>query len=91
MQERPSPPHMCVTKKNVQVAPWGRGVKVKAAGRGKEALPSEDEREKGDLLIRDIWSQWTESIHYMCVMNTDAVSYQSKTPEKCLETSEQKN
>ena len=31
------------------------------------------------------------SIHDMCVVNTDAVSYQSKTPEKCLETAEQEN
>ena len=27
-----------------------------------------------------------DSIHDMCVMNIDAVSYQSKTPEKCMET-----
>ena len=24
----------------------------------------------------------------MCVVNTDAISYQSKTPKKCLETAE---
>ena len=29
-------------------------------------------------------------IHDIRVVNTDAVSYQSKTPEKCLETSERK-
>ena len=29
-----------------------------------------------------------DSIHDMRVVNTDAVSYQSKTPEKCLETAE---
>ena len=34
--------------------------------------------------------QWTDSIHDICVVNTDAVSYQSKTPEKCLDTAERK-
>ena len=32
--------------------------------------------------------QGTESIHNMHVMNTEAASYQSKTPKKCLETAE---
>ena len=40
----------------------------------------------GGLLIRDLWTQGTDSIHDMCVVNTDTVSYQSKTPEKCLGT-----
>ena len=30
-------------------------------------------------------------IHDMCVVNTDVVSYQSKIPEKCLETSDRNN
>ena len=29
----------------------------------------------GDLLIRDLWTQWTDIIHDMCVVNTDATSY----------------
>ena len=29
-----------------------------------------------------------DSIHNMCVMNTGAISYQSKTPEKCLDNAE---
>ena len=35
-----------------------------------------------------LWTQGTDSIHDMRVVNTDAVSYQSKTPEKCMETAE---
>ena len=31
------------------------------------------------------------SIHGMHVVNTDAISYQSKTPEKCLDTTEHEN
>ena len=44
--------------------------------------------DKGYLLIRDLWTQGTDIIHNVCVMNTDAVSNKSKTPEKCLETAE---
>ena len=59
---------------------------------GKDKLkgsPSKDkEYLKGGLLIRDLWTQGMETIHDMLVMNTDAASYQSKTPEKCLETAE---
>ena len=39
---------------------------------------------KRDLLIRDLWVQGMNSIHDMNVMNTDATSYQSKNPKKCL-------
>ena len=62
--------------------------KGKTAAKGKEATPPGDGEEKGGLLIQDIWTQGTDSIHDMCAGNTDAVSYQSKTPEKCLETAE---
>ena len=34
-----------------------------------------------------LWTQGTDSIHDMRVVNTDAVSYQSKTLDKCLDTS----
>ena len=30
-----------------------------------------------------------DRIHDICDVNTDAVSYQSNTPEKCLDTAEQ--
>ena len=39
-------------------------------------------------MIRYIWIQGTDRIQYMRVVNTDAVSYQSKTPEKCLDTTD---
>ena len=64
----------------------GRETKEKEKGKCTEAPPPEEVEEKEDLLIRDLWTQGTESIHVMRVVNTDAVSYQSKTPEKCLET-----
>ena len=45
---------------------------------GKDKLkgyPSKDVGEpKGDLLIRDLWKQGTDSIHNMRVVNTDATS-----------------
>ena len=43
---------------------------------------------KGDLLIRDFWTQGAYIIHNMRVVNNDAASYQSKNLENCLETSE---
>ena len=39
-------------------------------------------------MIRYIWTRGTDRIQYMRVVNTDAVSYQSKTPENCLDTTE---
>ena len=60
--------------------------KCKAKGKGAEVPIPEEGEEKGDLLIRDIWTQGTDSIHDIRVVNNDAVSYQSKTPEKCLES-----
>ena len=71
--------------------PSVRGGKAKAKGKGKEALPTDEGEEKGNLLIWDLWTHGMDSIHDMRVVNTDAVSYQSKTPEKCLDTAERKN
>ena len=49
--------------------------------------PSHDSGDlKGDILIRDLCMQGTDSIHDICVMNIDTTSYQSKYPDKCLET-----
>ena len=42
-------------------------------------------------MIRDIWTQGTDIIYNMRVINTDAVSYQSKTPENCTEIADRKN
>ena len=44
--------------------------------------------QKGELLIRDLWKQGTDSVHDMCVVNTYALPYARKTPEKCLQKSE---
>ena len=43
---------------------------------------------KGDLLIRDLWQQGTDSVHDMHVVNTDALTYLKKAPEKCLHEAE---
>ena len=64
------------------------GGKANKKGTDKGApLPNEGE-ENGNILIRDLWTQGEEIIHNMHALNTDAVSYQSKTPEKFLEISE---
>ena len=47
--------------------------------------------QKGDLLIRDLWQQGTDSVHDMRVMNTDALMYLKKAPEKCLHEAEKGN
>ena len=44
--------------------------------------------QKGDLLIRDLWQQRTDSVHHMRVVNTDALSYVRRSPEKCLQEAE---
>ena len=44
--------------------------------------------QKGDILIHDLWQRGTDSIHDMSVVNTDALSYRNKAPEKCLQTVE---
>ena len=54
----------------------------KAKAKVKEALPKDKGGLKGGLLIIDLWTQGTDSIHDMRVVNTDAVYHQSKTPDK---------
>ena len=44
--------------------------------------------QKGGLLIWDLWQQGTDSVHDMRVVNTDALTYQMKEPEKCLHKEE---
>ena len=51
------------------------------------AAPEVTEK-KGDLLIRDLYQQGTDSVHDMRVVNTDALSYLKKAPEKCLHEAE---
>ena len=67
-----------------------QGIRAKAKDKTKEAPPPYERGKKGDLLIRDLWRQGTDSFHDMHVVNTDAVSYKSKTPDKCLETADHK-
>ena len=52
------------------------------------AQPPEVTEQKGDLLIRDLWQQGTESVHDMHVVNTDAPTHQKKDSEKCLHEAE---
>ena len=54
----------------------------KSKSKGKLAPPKDEGELKGDILIRDLWMQRTDSIHDIRVVNTDVVSHQSKTPEK---------
>ena len=51
-------------------------------------LSPEVTEQKGDLLIRDLWQQGTDSVHNMRVVNTDALLYLKKAPEKCLHEAE---
>ena len=50
--------------------------------------PLEATKQKGDLLIRDLWQNGTDSVHDMRVVNTDVKSHSAKTPEKCLQEAE---
>ena len=65
-----------------------RGVKAKYKGKVKGVPPPDEGREKGNLLIRYLWTHETDIIHDMRVVNTDDVSYKSKDPDNCLETTE---
>ena len=79
------------TPKSSQVAPCGGGkAKGKDKGKVKDETPPEEGEKKGHLLIRDLWTQGTESIHDMCVVNTHAVYHYYNTPEKCLQTADRK-
>ena len=52
----------------------------KAKGKGKGATPKDEGDLKGDLLIRDLWTQGAGIIHDMRVVKTDVIYYQSKNP-----------
>ena len=43
-----------------------------------------DSEQKGELLIRDLWSWVMYCILYMGVVKKDAADYLQKTPEKSL-------
>ena len=53
-----------------------------------EVQPPEVTEQKGDLMIRDLWKQGTDSVHDMRVMNTDALTHRTKDPVICLHEAE---
>ena len=52
------------------------------------ALTPEVTKQKGYILICDLWQNGMESVHGMWFLNTDAKSHIAKTPEKCLQYAE---
>ena len=44
--------------------------------------PPEVTEQKGDLLIRDLWQQGTDSVNDMRVVNTDTLTHTTKDLEK---------
>ena len=68
--------------KRTKAAPAG------ANGNISHTAEPEVTEQKGDLLIRNLWQQGTNSVHDMRVVNTDAPTYQKKEPEKCLHKGE---
>ena len=50
--------------------------------------PPEVKEQKGDLLIRDLCQNRTDSVHNMRVVNNDANTHSIKTPEKLLQEAE---
>ena len=40
---------------------------------------------KGGLLIHNLWQRGMDSIHDMCVVNTDTLAHHNKSPDKCLQ------
>ena len=49
------------------------------------APPLEAMEYKGDLLIRDLCHNETDSVHDMRIVNTDAKAQSAKPPEKCFQ------
>ena len=61
--------------------PIPAGSNIKNPTRETTAAPEVTEK-NGDLLIRDLWQQGTDSVNEMRVVNTDALYHVRKTPEK---------
>ena len=70
--------------KRTKAAPAGPG----GTSKHTELQPPEVTEQKGDLLIRELWQQETDSVHAMHVVNTDALMHRTKDPEKCLPEAE---
>ena len=62
--------------KSPKTAPYGANRNISPS----VAQPPEVTEQKGDLLIRHLWQQGTESVHDMCFVNTDAPTHQKKDP-----------
>ena len=52
----------------------------------KQTETAVDSKQKGDLIIRELWDRGTYCILDMRAVNRDANSYQLRTPEKLLAT-----
>ena len=52
-----------------------------------DLLPGAMEQ-KQELLIHDLWKNRTDSVHDMCVVNTDAKYHSAKIPENCFQEAE---
>ena len=50
--------------------------------------PPEATEQKGDLLLRYLWQNGTDSVHVMHAVNTDTKSYWEKSPNRCLQEAE---
>ena len=70
--------------KRTKATPAGAGGNNDQSG----APPPEVMEQKGELLIRDLWQNRTDSVHDMRVVNTDAKSHRTKDPERCLQEAE---
>ena len=73
--ESPSPPRTCTTTPNIH------RFAVRGGKETPKGSPSKDKEELNrDILIRYLWTQGTDIINDMRVINTDSASYQSKNP-----------
>ena len=63
--------------------------RLKAHPAGPTLPPSKNKpeatKQKGDLMICDLWNNGNNSVHDWRVVSTDAKSHLAKTPEKCLQ------
>ena len=65
--------------------PKTKPVRSKAT-KATSAMPLLEAMEQnGDLLIRDLWQNGTDSVHDMRIVNTYTKSHLAKTPEKFLQ------
>ena len=71
--------------------PKSKQARSKATTVSADTSQIEVKEQKGDLLIRDLWQNVTDSFHDMHVVNTYAKYHLAKTPEKCLQESERAN